>query len=105
MLLIIMRKRLYAKLKNKKTNKIKDKLMIKIGRLMKKTKLLIFVVTLFVFNICFCQVSFRAKGPSVVGVNEGFSVNFTISNVKNPSNFIAPTFRGVNIMAGPSTSS
>jgi tetratricopeptide (TPR) repeat protein len=79
--------------------------MIKIGRLMKKTKLLIFVVTLFVFNICFCQVSFRAKGPSVVGVNEGFSVNFTISNVKNPSNFIAPTFRGVNIMAGPSTSS
>jgi tetratricopeptide (TPR) repeat protein len=71
---------------------------------MKKNKILLFIIFLFVCLTSFSQVSFRAKGPSVVGVNEGFTVSYTI-NSNSVSNFVEPAFRGVRVLAGPMTSS
>lgn len=71
---------------------------------MKKNKVLVFIIFLFICLTSFSQVSFRAKGPSVIGVNEGFTISYTI-NSNSVSNFVEPSFRGVRVLAGPMTSS
>jgi len=49
------------------------------------------------------QISFNAKAPQIVGVGEGFTIEYTI-NCNNPSNFQSPTVSGADIVAGPYTS-
>ena len=49
------------------------------------------------------QISFTAKAPQTVGINEGFTVSYTV-NTQSVSNFQQPSVSGAKIVAGPSTS-
>lgn len=61
----------------------------------------------FSFTLCalfsFAQeFTLEVSAPQVVAVGEGFRVEFTM-NAK-PDNFVAPSFEGFELLAGPSTS-
>ena len=64
---------------------------------------------LFLFALCAVvtakgeEISFEVSVPKVVAIGEPFSVEFSL-NAK-PRDFQAPTFGGLDVMAGPSTSS
>ncbi len=47
-------------------------------------------------------VNFVVDGPAVVTVGERFRVEFSISD--KPDSFVAPSFEGFNVLAGPTTS-
>ncbi|MBR1774735.1 MAG: BatD family protein [Bacteroidales bacterium] len=66
--------------------------------------ILVFFICVLAFFISNAQTTFTAKAPQTVGVNEGFTVSYTI-NTKKPSNFIQPNVSGAKIVAGPYTSS
>lgn len=63
----------------------------------------IFIILLFSCFVSFAQLKFSATGPSTVGVNEGFTINFRI-NASNPAHFERPQVSGARIVAGPYTS-
>lgn len=70
---------------------------------MKKIGSILTVLTcLFVYSLSQGQVSFVAKAPQSVGVNEGFTVSYIV-NTSNPSHFQPPRISGAEIVAGPST--
>ncbi|MEG1607294.1 MAG: BatD family protein, partial [Mucinivorans sp.] len=49
-------------------------------------------------------VSFEVNSPEVVAQGERFSVEFTLSNAQG-SGFVAPSFTGLDVLAGPTVSS
>lgn len=66
--------------------------------------LLVFVIGLFAaLGLCSQDVTFRCEAPQVVGLHERFRVSFVVSSDK-PSDFVPPTFQGVNFLGGPSQS-
>lgn len=70
---------------------------------MKRRVFVFFAVLFAAFNLLSQGIVFKCEAPKVVGLNERFRVNFTI-NASEVGNFVAPTFRNVNILGGPSTS-
>lgn len=70
---------------------------------MKKSSIIFLLGIFIAFVMQAQQVTFQTQAPKVVGVDERFKVSFTV-NASNPSNFVAPTFRNVNILSGPNTS-
>lgn len=62
-----------------------------------------FIICLFAFFVTQGQTALIAKAPQTIGVNEGFTVSYTI-NTNDPSNFQQPNVSGARIVAGPSTS-
>lgn len=67
---------------------------------------LIFLVYFFVFigvNTNAQDVSFRAVGPSAIGIGEQFRITYTVSTQK-ASNFVAPPMTGFEVLSGPSQS-
>ncbi len=65
-------------------------------------------IVIFVFCAVSCllsqaQISLKAKAPQTIGVDEGFTIEYTV-NSKNPSNFQPPAVSGATVVAGPYTS-
>ena len=69
-------------------------------------KILLFFVALFsCVGVVLADgegVSFEVNAPRVVAVGEPFGVEFSL-NAK-PKDFVAPSFEGFDVLAGPSTS-
>lgn len=67
-------------------------------------RLLLFIVTLFTFLTAARgeEISFEVNAPRVVAVGEPFGVEFSL-NAKS-KDFVAPSFEGFDVLAGPSTS-
>jgi len=64
------------------------------------------IISLFLFlcmDFCGFAQTFRASAPSVIGVGEQVRVTFTASSDK-VSNYLAPSFGGLDVLSGPSTS-
>ena len=70
---------------------------------MKRRVFVFFAVLFATFNLLSQDIVFKCEAPKVVGLHERFRVSFTI-NASEVGNFVAPTFRNVNILGGPSTS-
>lgn len=70
---------------------------------MKRRVFVFFAVLFATLNLLSQDIVFKCEAPKVVGLNERFRVSFTI-NASEVGNFVAPTFRNVNILGGPSTS-
>lgn len=70
---------------------------------MKRRVFVFFAVLFATFNLWSQDIVFKCEAPKVVGLHERFRVSFTI-NASEVGNFVAPTFRNVNILGGPSTS-
>ncbi|MBO5806350.1 MAG: protein BatD [Tidjanibacter sp.] len=69
---------------------------------MKKLFLTIVALVAFLFTAHCEEVSFEVNVPRVVAVGQPFGVEFSIN--ATPKNFVAPSFEGFDVLAGPSTS-
>ncbi len=58
---------------------------------------------LFVVGVC-AEVLFKANVPLLVGEGEPFPVEFTLNAKPKDDSFVAPSFDGFNLVAGPSIS-
>ncbi len=66
-----------------------------------KRSLFAFIVSLFaVISLAAQDITFRCEAPKVVGLHEEFTVRFVVNSSK-ATNFLAPTFREVNLLGGP----
>lgn len=69
-----------------------------------KKYIFISLLSLIAFFSGYSQNSFRAEGPTAIGVGEQFRVVYTV-NSKKISNFVAPDFGEFQVVAGPMQSS
>lgn len=69
---------------------------------MRKILLSIVALVAFLFTAHCEEISFEVNVPRVVAVGQPFGVEFSIN--ATPKNFVAPSFEGFDVLAGPSTS-
>ena len=50
------------------------------------------------------EVVFQTNAPMIVGVGEAFRVEFDLNAKPDDKSFVAPSFEGLNVLAGPSVS-
>lgn len=72
---------------------------------MMKPKLLLLLMMAFAVATSFAddKTTFKASAPDVVAVDKQFRVSFTI-NAQNATDFISPSFTGLEVLMGPSRS-
>ena len=63
------------------------------------------VVAVLTFFTAFAEeVVFQTNAPMIVGVGEAFRVEFDLNAKPDDKSFVAPTFEGFSVLAGPSVS-
>ena len=64
------------------------------------------VVAVLTFFTAFAsqEVVFETNAPMIVGVGEPFRVEFTLNAKPDDKSFVAPSFEGFSVLAGPSVS-
>lgn len=64
------------------------------------------VVAVLTFFTAFAsqEVAFETNAPMIVGVGEPFRVEFTLNAKPDDKSFVAPSFEGFSVLAGPSVS-
>ncbi|MBQ5701758.1 MAG: protein BatD [Alistipes sp.] len=63
------------------------------------------IVAALIFCTAFAEeVVFQTNAPMIVGVNEPFRVEFDLNAKPDNSSFVAPSFEGFSVLAGPSVS-
>lgn len=62
------------------------------------------VAVLTFFTAVAEQVTFETNAPMIVGVGEPFRVEFTLNAKPDDKSFVAPSFDGFSVLAGPSVS-
>ena len=64
------------------------------------------VVAVLTFFTAFAsqEVEFETNAPMIVGVGEPFRVEFTLNAKPDDKSFVAPSFEGFSVLAGPSVS-
>lgn len=71
---------------------------------MKYRQLLLILIAAFTaITVQAQQVTFEVQTPSLVAAGERFRVEFTLTNAQS-DNFTPPTFTGLSVLAGPTTS-
>src|SRR5574344_2964736 len=71
---------------------------------MKRTLNILIFMLLSISSFADGGVTLQASAPSTVEAGGKFRVQFTV-NTQNVSNFVAPDFRGFEVIYGPATSS
>ena len=71
---------------------------------MGKKILTLFVTLLVFFTAQAEEVLFQTNAPMIVGVGEPFRVEFDLNAKPDDKSFVAPSFEGLNVLAGPSVS-
>ncbi|MBQ9137117.1 MAG: protein BatD [Alistipes sp.] len=69
-------------------------------------RLLAVLTALLTFFTAFAdeQVTFETSAPMIVSAGEAFRVEFTLNAKPDDKSFVAPSFEGFNVLAGPSVS-
>ena len=64
------------------------------------------VVAVLTFFTAFAEqgVTFQTNAPMIVGVGEAFRVEFDLNAKPDDKSFVAPSFEGFSVLAGPSVS-
>ena len=71
---------------------------------MGKKILTLFVTLLVFFTAQAEEVVFQTNAPMIVGAGEPFRVEFDLNAKPDDKSFVAPSFEGLNVLAGPSVS-
>lgn len=64
----------------------------------------LFVALMLFFTALAEQVVFQTNAPMIVGAAEAFRVEFALNAKPDDKSFVAPSFEGFNVLAGPSVS-
>ena len=67
----------------------------------------VFVAILAVFMFCVAyaeEVLFQTNAPMIVNASDAFRVEFSLNAKPDDKSFVAPSFEGFDVLAGPSVS-
>lgn len=69
-------------------------------------RVLTIFTAIFVFFTAFAEekVLFETNAPMIVSASEAFRIEFTLNAKPDDKSFVAPSFEGFNVLAGPSVS-